>query len=48
MLNGGKNIGRIGTISHVSKHDGGFDVVNVRDARNKPFATRINNVFIIG
>ena len=32
MLSGGKNIGRTGTISHVSKHDGGFDIVHIRDA----------------
>lgn len=48
MLHGGKNIGRVGVISHVSKHDGGFDIVHVRDARNKTFATRSGNVFIIG
>jgi small subunit ribosomal protein S4e len=48
FLYGGKNIGRIGTISHVSKHDAGLDIVHVRDARNKPFATRATNVFVIG
>lgn len=48
MINGGQNIGRIGTISHVSKHDANFDIVHVRDARNKPFATRNTNIFIIG
>jgi len=47
-ISGGKNIGRVGTISHVSKHDAGFDIVHVRDARNKTFATRTNNVFVIG
>ena len=48
MVYGGKNIGRTGTISHVSKHDGGFDIVHIRDARNKPFATREDYVFVIG
>ena len=48
MINGGKNIGRVGTISHVSKHDANFDIIHVRDARNKPFATRSSNIFVIG
>lgn len=48
MISGGKNIGRIGVVSHVSKHDAGFDVVHIRDARNRTFATRNSNVFVIG
>jgi len=48
MVSGGKNVGRVGTISHVSKHDANFDIVHVRDARGKTFATRTTNVFIIG
>ena len=48
MISGGKNIGRVGTISHVSKHDAQFDIVHIRDARNKTFATRSSNVFVIG
>jgi small subunit ribosomal protein S4e len=48
MINGGKNVGRIGTISHISKHDAQFDIVHVRDARSKAFATRPTNIFVIG
>ena len=48
MISGGKNIGRVGTISHVSKHDANFDIVHIRDARGKTFATRTNNAFVIG
>lgn len=48
MLSGGHNIGRIGTISHIARHPGSFDLVNVRDARNKNIATRAGNVFVIG
>lgn len=48
MVSGGQNIGRVGTISHVSKHDANFDIVHIRDARGKTFATRVTNVFIIG
>jgi small subunit ribosomal protein S4e len=48
MISGGKSVGRVGTISHVSKHDAGFDIVHIRDARGKTFATRTSNVFVIG
>lgn len=48
MISGGNNIGRIGTISHVVKHQGSFDIVTIRDARNQTFSTRIGNVFVIG
>jgi small subunit ribosomal protein S4e len=48
MIDGGKSIGRIGTISHISKHDAQFNIVHIRDARGKTFATRDSNVFVIG
>ena len=48
MISGGQNIGRVGVISHVSKHDANFDIVHIRDARGKTFATRVTNVFVIG
>lgn len=32
----------------MSKHDADFDIVHVRDARNKTFATRNSNIFVIG
>ena len=48
MVNGGKNTGRIGIISHTEKHDGGFDIVHVRDAKGHTFATRQVYAFVIG
>jgi len=48
MITRGANIGRVGTIVHVDKHPGSFDIVHVRDASKNTFATRIANVFVIG
>lgn len=45
---GGNNIGRVGTILHVERHLGSFDIVHLRDANGKTFATRSGNIFIIG
>lgn len=44
----GNNIGRIGTLTHIEKHPGSFDIVQVKDARGNTFATRTTNVFVIG
>jgi ribosomal protein S4E len=48
MVTKGGNAGRVGTIVHVEKHPGSFDVVQVRDATGHTFSTRKSNVFIIG
>ncbi|KAJ1988849.1 40S ribosomal protein S4 [Dimargaris cristalligena] len=48
MITGGSNIGRAGIIVDIEKHDGGFDIVHIRDAANHKFATRLSNVFVIG
>jgi small subunit ribosomal protein S4e len=47
-VTGGNNIGRVGTILHVERHLGGFDIVHVKDANGKTFATRRTNIFLIG
>ena len=47
-ITGGRNMGRIGTITHREKHLGGFDIVHVKDAVDRTFATRLSNVFTIG
>jgi len=44
----GNNIGRVGVITARDRHQGGFDIVHLKDANGKSFATRINNVFVIG
>lgn len=48
MVTGGRNLGRVGTIIHREKHEGGFDLVHIKDALENTFVTRLNNVFVIG
>jgi small subunit ribosomal protein S4e len=48
MVTGGRNQGRVGTVVHKEKHKGSFDIVLVRDSAGNEFATRLQNVFIIG
>ena len=48
MITKGRNTGRVGTIMHVEKHPGSFDIVSVRDASGHTFSTRAENIFILG
>jgi len=48
MVTGGRNMGRVGVITHRERHDGGFNIVHLKDALENTFATRENNVFVIG
>ena len=48
MLTSGRNVGRVGVIEKLEKHPGAFDIVHIRDAKNHKFATRKDNIFIIG
>lgn len=48
MITGGRNTGRVGTIINRERHPGSFDIVQVKDALGRSFATRIGNVFVIG
>ncbi|KAI0287845.1 hypothetical protein BC826DRAFT_1108181, partial [Russula brevipes] len=48
MITGGRNMGRMGSIVHREKHIGDFDIVHVKDALDRTFATRITNIFVIG
>jgi small subunit ribosomal protein S4e len=48
MAVGGHNNGRVGTVTHQEKHKGSFDIIHVKDAAGNDFATRINNIFVIG
>jgi small subunit ribosomal protein S4e len=45
---GGKNLGRVGVITHREKIPGGFDIVHIKDTLGHSFATRIGNVFVMG
>ena len=48
MITKGRNTGRVGTIMHVEKHPGSFDIVSVRDSQGHTFSTRAENIFILG
>ncbi|CAG8698004.1 5267_t:CDS:2, partial [Dentiscutata heterogama] len=48
MITGGRNMGRVGIVTHRERHIGGFDIIHVKDAMDRQFATRLTNVFIIG
>eukprot|EP00005_Dracoamoeba_jomungandri_P006728 CAMPEP_0174264510 /NCGR_PEP_ID=MMETSP0439-20130205/22746_1 /TAXON_ID=0 /ORGANISM="Stereomyxa ramosa, Strain Chinc5" /LENGTH=261 /DNA_ID=CAMNT_0015350419 /DNA_START=34 /DNA_END=819 /DNA_ORIENTATION=- len=48
MITGGRNRGRVGLVEHRDKHDGSWDIVHIKDAAGQTFATRANNIFIIG
>jgi len=48
MVTGGRNLGRIGVITRVEKHDGSFEITHIKDAAGHSFATRVTNVFVIG
>ena len=41
-------MGRVGVITHRERHDGGFNIVHIKDAVDNSFATRESNVFVIG
>ena len=48
MITRGANAGRIGTIVHLEKHQGSFDIVHLKDKKDNVFATRSMFVFVIG
>mmetsp|Transcript_125616 Transcript_125616/g.363468 ORF Transcript_125616/g.363468 Transcript_125616/m.363468 type:complete len:262 (+) Transcript_125616:76-861(+) len=48
MISGGNNMGRVGIIQHRERHPGSFEIVHLKDAAGHAFATRLQNVFVIG
>jgi small subunit ribosomal protein S4e len=48
MVTGGHSKGRIGTIVNRERHLGSFDIIHLQDAAGNKFATRLNNVFVLG
>jgi small subunit ribosomal protein S4e len=48
FLTKGHNAGRVGTLQHIERHEGSFDIVTIKDAKGHTFATRLQNVFVIG
>jgi small subunit ribosomal protein S4e len=43
-----KNMGRVGVIVHRERHPGSFEIVSMKDSAGHAWATRMNNVFVIG
>jgi len=48
MVTGGRNLGRVGVVTSKERHEGSFDIVHIKDALGRPFATRAGNVFVLG
>merc|ERR1712127_245682 len=48
MISSGNNNGRVGVIVNRERHPGSFEIVHVKDAVGHTFATRLDNVFVIG
>jgi len=48
MIVGGRNLGRVGTLKSVEKHDGSHTIIHVEDLAKKSFATRLENAFVLG
>jgi len=48
MIMGGNNMGRIGVIGRLEKHPGSFEIVHLTDKEGHHFATRLQNVMVIG
>lgn len=48
MITRGANIGRVGVIAGQEKHPGSHTIVHIKDRNDHAFATRAENVFVIG
>jgi len=48
FVSGGNNIGRVGVLSSIESHPGSYDIAHVKDSQGRSFATRKDNIFIIG
>merc|ERR1719361_1129350 len=48
MIIKGRNTGRVGHIQRIEKHPGSHNIAHIRDAKGNDFATRMNNIFVIG
>ncbi|ETO24963.1 40S ribosomal protein S4, X isoform [Reticulomyxa filosa] len=48
MVIGGRNVGRVGILEKLEKHPGSFDIVHVKDSAGNEFATRRENLFVLG
>lgn len=44
----GNNRGRVGLIDHITKFDGNYDLISIKDSKGHVFATRTDYVMVIG
>merc|ERR1711862_1070312 len=47
MIIRGRNAGRVGTLTHVERHDGSFSIITVKDSRGVTFATRLQMLLLL-
>jgi len=47
-VQGGNNVGRVGVLQHIERHQGSYDIVHIKDEQGNHFATRLGNIFVIG
>merc|ERR1712228_234518 len=48
MVMSGNSVGRVGTLAHFENHPGSFNIVHLKDSAGHHFATRLQNVMVIG
>lgn len=48
IITKGNNLGCIGTIIRIERHEVGFDMIYLKDFSGRSFATRARNAFVIG
>lgn len=48
MITRGANTGRVGEVTRIEKHPGSYEIIHLRDKKGANFATRVENVFMIG
>jgi ribosomal protein S4E len=48
MLTRGHNVGRVGQLMHIERHEGSFHIATIKDIKGMTFSTRLQNVFCIG
>jgi len=48
MITGGNNLGRMGIVERRERHPGSHDIIHLKDTAGHQFATRMENVFIVG
>jgi len=48
IITGGHNLGRVGILKSIEKHPGSHTIVHVTDLAEHSFATRLENVFVVG